>query len=297
MAHVPGVAVRMTAEPLLSSAAQPSLLPDVQAMPGPVTVPVPVPAVVTVRRNVVGWNVAVTVFADDIVTVQVLPFVLVQPVQLFSMAPAAGDAVSVTVLPLATVVVQPAGSLHSSPAPVIMPVAPYIEAGFTVRGYVLGWNVAVTVFADVTDTVHVRPFTVVQPVQLFRIELASGVAVRVMLPPFATASVQSPVEPVVHAMPVPVTVPFPDTTVVSGYVAGWNVAVTLFAPVIETVQLAPDTLVQPNHDLKMASAPGAATRVMLPPFATASVQSPVEPVVQAIPVPVTVPFPDTTVVS
>ena len=38
----------------------------------------------------VGWNVAVTVFADDIVTVQVLPFVLVQPVQLFSMAPAAG---------------------------------------------------------------------------------------------------------------------------------------------------------------------------------------------------------------
>ena len=84
-------------------------------------------------------------------------------------------------------------------------------------------------------------------------------------------------------MPVPVTVPFPDTTVVSGYVFGWNVAVTLFAPVIETVQLVPDTLVQPNHDLKMVPSPGAATRVTLPPFATGSVQSPVDPVAQAMP--------------
>jgi hypothetical protein len=51
---------------------------------------------VTVRRNVLGWKVAVTVFAADIVTVQLLPLV----------------------------VVQPAGSLQSSPAPLILPVAP-----------------------------------------------------------------------------------------------------------------------------------------------------------------------------
>jgi hypothetical protein len=287
----------MTTEPLLTSAAQPSLLPDVQAMPGPVTMPVPVPAVATVRRNVVGWKVAVTVFAADIVAVQVLPFVLVQPDQLFSMAPAAGDAVSVTVVPLATGVVQPAGSLHSSPAPAITPVAPYIEAGFTVRGYVLGWNVAVTLFAPVIETVQLVPDTLVQLVQDLKMASAPGAATRVMLPPFASASVQSPVEPVAQAMPGPVTVPFPDTTVVSGYVADWNVAVTVFADVTDTVQPVPDTLVQPVHDLKMEPPSGVAVSVTLPPFATASVQSPVEPVVHAIPGPVTVPFPDTTVVS
>jgi hypothetical protein len=124
VAHAPGVAVSVTTELVVSLAAHPSVLPDVHEMPGPVTVPVPVPAVVTVSTNVLGWNVAVTVFAADIVTVQVLPLVVVQPDQLFSIAPAAGDAVSVTVPPLATFVVQPAGSLQSSPAPLIVPVPP-----------------------------------------------------------------------------------------------------------------------------------------------------------------------------
>ena len=44
-------------------------------------------------------------------------------------------------------------------------------------------------------------------------EPPSGVAVSVTLAPFATASVQSPVDPVAQAMPVSVTVPFPVTTV------------------------------------------------------------------------------------
>ncbi|HSN92738.1 MAG TPA: hypothetical protein VLS93_16015, partial [Anaeromyxobacteraceae bacterium] len=46
-----------------------------QAMSGSVsavvTVPCPVPAVFTVSRYVVGWNVAVTVLADVILAVQV----------------------------------------------------------------------------------------------------------------------------------------------------------------------------------------------------------------------------------
>jgi len=96
----------------------------VQAMPGPVTVPVPVPPGVTVSRNWVGWNVAVAVRAAVIVTVHVAPLTVVHPTQLFSSEPAAGVAVSVTVLPLPTAVVQPAGSLHSSPAPLIVPAPP-----------------------------------------------------------------------------------------------------------------------------------------------------------------------------
>jgi hypothetical protein len=294
VAHAPGVAVRVTTEPVLSSAAQPSLLPDVQAMPGPVTVPVPVPAVVTVRRYVVGWNVAVTVFADDIVTVQVLPFVLVQPVQLFSMASAAGDAVSVTVLPLARVVVQPAGSLHSSPAPLIVPVAPYSEAGFTVRGYVLGWKMAVTVFAAVMATVHVAPFTVVQPVQLFRIELASGVPVRVTVAPFAMGAVQPSVDPAAQSMPGPVTVPLPPCATaltVSANVLGAKVAVTDLAEVIATVHVAPFTEVQPAQLLRIELASGMAVRVTVAPFAMLALQPSVDSVVQAMPGPVTVPTP------
>jgi hypothetical protein len=79
----------------------------------------------------------------------------------------------------------------------------------SVSGYVLGWNVAVTVFAAVTVTVQLAPLTDVQPLQLFRIEPASGVAVSVTVPPFATGAVQPSVEPAAHAMPGPVTVPVP----------------------------------------------------------------------------------------
>jgi hypothetical protein len=157
--------------------------------------------------------------------------------------------------------------------------------------------VAVTLFALVIDTVQLAPDTLEQPSHDLKMAPPAGVAVSVTLPPFANASVQSPVDPVVQAIPGPVTVPLPEITVVSGYVEGWKVAVTLFALVTVTVQLAPDTLVQPSHDLKMAPPSGVAVSVTLPPFATGSVQSPVDPVVQAIPGPVTVPLPDTTVVS
>jgi len=83
---------------------------------------------------------------------------------------------------------------------------------------VVGWNVAVTVFADVMVTVHVAPLTEVQPVQLFTSELASGVAVSVTVAPFATAALQPAVDPVVQAMSGPVTVPLapvPDAFTVS----------------------------------------------------------------------------------
>jgi len=72
---------------------------------------------------------------------------------------------------------------------------------------VVGWNAAVTVLADVMVTVHVVPLTELQPVQLFRNEPASGVAVRVTVAPFATAALQPEVDPIAQEIPGPVTEP------------------------------------------------------------------------------------------
>jgi hypothetical protein len=66
---------------------------------------------------------------------------------------------------------------------------------------------------------------------------------------------------------------------------------------METVHLVPATLLQPVHDLKIASAAGEAVSVIVAPFATGAVQTPALPVVQEIPVPSIVPPPDTDVVS
>jgi hypothetical protein len=76
-------------------------------------------------------------------------------------------------------------------------------------------------------------------------------------------------------------------------VAGWNVAVTVVARVIETVQVLPENVEQPDHVLKTASGADVAVSVIIEPFATGSAQSPVDPVVQEIPGPSIVPSPFT----
>ena len=74
---------------------------------------------------------------------------------------------------------------------------------------------------------------------------------------------QPAVEPVVHVMPAPVTVPrpVPDVLAVRSHVAGPNVAVTVFAMVIETVQTFPDTDVHPSQDEKTEPVSAVAVRV------------------------------------
>ncbi len=64
-----------------------------------------------------------------------------------------------------------------------------------------------------------------------------------------------------------------------------------------TLHVVPETFEHPDHDLKIASGAGVAVSAMLPPFATGSLQSPVDPVVQEIPGPSIVPLPLTTAVS
>ena len=58
---------------------------------------------------------------------------------------------------------------------------------------------------------------------------------------------------------------------VSVYVAGWNVAVAVFAPVIVAVHVFPLTLVQPDQLLKSELPSGTAVSVTVAPFATSAV--------------------------
>jgi hypothetical protein len=76
-------------------------------------------------------------------------------------------------------------------------------------------------------------------------------------------------------------------------VLGWNTAVNVFAPVIETVQLVPEDVVHPVQYLKIEPGPGAAVKLTEAPFAMVSVQLTPGPVSQTVapPAPVMVPLP------
>src|SRR5438093_10969559 len=89
-----------------------------------VTVPTPVPALVTVRAKLGTSNVAVTVVAADRVTVHEPVPVQPPPLQPLKVDPAAGVAVSVTAVPLGQLAAElvphviPAGVLVTIPLPV-----------------------------------------------------------------------------------------------------------------------------------------------------------------------------------
>ncbi len=124
-----GVAVSVTAVPLEKLAEQ--VAPQVIPAGALVTVPLPVPAGVTVRANVCRVKVAVTVVAAESVTTQAPVPEHPPPLQPLKIEPAAGAAVSVTVVPLVKLAEQvapqviPAGALVTVPLPV--------PAGVTVR--------------------------------------------------------------------------------------------------------------------------------------------------------------------
>jgi len=122
-------AVSVTAVPLVKLAEQ--VAPQVIPAGALVTVPLPVPAGVTVRANVCRVKVAVTVVAAESVTTQAPVPEHPPPLQPLKIEPAAGAAVSVTVVPLVKLAEQvapqviPAGALVTVPLPV--------PAGVTVR--------------------------------------------------------------------------------------------------------------------------------------------------------------------
>lgn len=118
---VPAAAVKVTTVPLLKLALQ---VPG-QLMPAGLllTVPLPVPASVTVSAKVTALNVAVTALAALMVTEQV-PVPVQAPLHPAKVDPADAAAVRVTTVPLVKLALQvlgqvmPAGLLLTDPAPV-----------------------------------------------------------------------------------------------------------------------------------------------------------------------------------
>jgi hypothetical protein len=102
--------------------------------------PLPVPETVNVSATAFCVKVAVTVFGKVMVTVQLVPVLVSQPVQLPNVQPDAGAAVSVTPAPLAYAYVQLVPQLIypsllvTVPAPVVETVRVWVGAAVTITG-------------------------------------------------------------------------------------------------------------------------------------------------------------------
>src|SRR5207244_10326016 len=118
-----------------------------------VTVPLPVPAGVTVRVEVCTVKVAVTVVAAESVTTHVPAPEQPPPLQPVKVEPAAGVAVSVTAVPLAKLAVQVAPQVI--PTGALVTVALPVPALLTVSAKLGRLKVAVTVVPAETVTTHV----------------------------------------------------------------------------------------------------------------------------------------------
>ncbi len=199
VAPVLGVAVSVICVPLLTVSAQ-SLL---QFTPGPVTVPLPLPVLVTLRLRGTAEKATDTVRLLFRLAVHCVPVVGLQPVQLANENPGFGVAVKVMAVPLLTVSEQSLPQLM--PVPVMVPLA----FGVTVSVRRISVKLAVTVRLLVKVMVQVPvpgqalgfPVTV----QPLKFDPPFGAAVSVIAVPLLTVSEQS----FPQLMPVPVTVPLP----------------------------------------------------------------------------------------
>src|SRR2546425_322156 len=163
-----------------------------------VTVPRPVPDLLTPRANLTGAvavRLGVVVFGEPaevpvIVTMQLEPETLSHPapVQPGKVEPVAGKALSVTVVPLANEAVAPGQA-----APQLIPVGLEVTVPLpvpvlvTVRSKVIVLKVAVTVRAAVIVTRQLEPETLSHPapVQPGKVEPVAGKALSVTVVPSA----------------------------------------------------------------------------------------------------------------
>jgi len=175
-----GVAVRVTTAPLAKVVAQ--VAP--QAMPAglDVTVPLPVPALVTVNAKL-GANVAVTDVAAAMATMHVpVPVQPPVPDQPANTEPAAGAAVRVTDAPPVKLAVQVAPQLIPAGLDVTVPVP--VPALVTVSAKVPTANVAVTALAAaIVKTQVAVPVQPPVPDHPVNVDPAAGVAVSVTAVP------------------------------------------------------------------------------------------------------------------
>ena len=186
-------------------------LPQLMPAGADVTVPAPVPALVTDSANGASAKSAVTVVAAVTVTVHEPVPVQPPPLQPLKIEPPAGAADSVTIAPWVMVSVQsapqlmPAGDEVTVPAPVPVLV--------TVSVYVLAVNVAVIAAAAVTVSVQVLVPVQPPPLQPVNVEPAAGAAVSVIIVPWPTFSAQS--APQLMPAGDEVTVPLPVPALVT----------------------------------------------------------------------------------
>ena len=205
------VAVKVTELPVGNGALH--VLPQLMPAGLLVTVPVPPPALVTVRVAGTALNVAVTDLLALITTTHVPVPLHPLPLQPPKVDPGAGAAVNVTVVPdekgKLHVVPQtiPAGLLVTVPIP-----APFLV---TVRVNVLGpANTAVTVWSAFITTLQ-EPFPLhPPPLQPVNVEPPAGAAVSTTVLPVAKSAAQVVPQEIPLGLLVTVPVPVPDLVTV-----------------------------------------------------------------------------------
>src|SRR5215470_149741 len=235
---VDAAAVRVATVPLVNEIehAAPQLMPVGEL----VTVPLPVPAFVTVSANDCCTKFAVTVVAAFSVTTQVPVPVHPPPLQPVNVEPVCAAAVSVTTVPDVNEVVHvvpqlmPAGELVTVPTP-----APAFD---TVSAKDDCTKLAVTVVAAFTVTVQVPVPVQPPPLQPPKVEPVAAAAVRVTIVPFAYDAEH--VAP--QLMP-----------------AGELVTVPLPAPALETVKVEPVDTPVPVTSLVTVSPSAVKLRLVL----------------------------------
>ncbi len=226
-------AVSVTAVPLVKLAAQ--VAPQVIPAGALVTVPLPVPAAVTVSVKVWSVKVAVTVVAAETVTTHDPVPVQPPPLQPLKIEPAAGVAVSVTAVPLVKLTeqvapqVMPDGLLVTVPVPV-----PALERVSAKVGRV---KVAVTVVAAETVTTHDPVPEHPLPLQPVKVEPAAGAAVSVTAVPLAKLAEQAAPQVIPAGLLVTVPVPVPALETVRAKV-GVNVTVKVSVAVLPAASVA-----------------------------------------------------------
>jgi hypothetical protein len=259
---VAGVAVKVTVLPLANAAEQ--VAPQEMPVGALVTVPLPVPALVTPSVKGCRVNVAVTAVAALIVTVHVPVPVQPPPLQPENVDPVAGVAVKVMAVPLVNPVEQvapqemPAGALVTVPLPVPDVVTLSVKDDCT--------KLAVTVWAALIVTVHVPVPVQPPPLQPLNVEPAAGVAVKVTAVPLANPAEQvAPQEMPVGAL-VTVPLPAPALLTVSVKLCWANVAVTDWAALIVTVHVPVPVQPPPLQPENVDPVAGVAVKVTAVPL-------------------------------
>ena len=283
----PGSAVALSVTPVPTVYDSLQSAPQVMPVGDDDTAPVPVPLLAIVSVTWVALNIAVTVVAAFIVTAHVPVPEQPPPLQPANVEPALGVAVSVTIAPWAKSSVQSAP--HEMPAGAEVTVPAPAPPRITVSVCRIGLNVAVTVVAAASGTMHDAVPVQPPPLQPAKIDPALGDAVSVTMVPALNSAEQ--VAP--HEMPAGAEVtepaPKPALVTVSAYWRSANSAVTSVAPLTTTAHGA--VPVQPPPFQPTNSESGDATAVSVTVVAGGKVSLQSTPQLMPVGAEVIVPLP------